>query len=195
MVECLLKLEIMKNTFFLIFTLLTFNFTFAQNDDWVTTKDFEKGYKIDFPSKPTSQMQPIPTAIGEIEMYMYILDNSAKVDAKNLVFMTAYTEYPLASFGDEDINSETLQDNLLDSSVSGAVSNVKGDLISSSHIRFNGYNARNAKIEVAGGFYIIMKTILVQNKLYMIQVIHNKSYDGNQEAKYFFDSFELIKTN
>lgn len=184
----------MKNTILLI-TLFIFNLTLAQNGNWVTTKDYEKGYKIDFPSSPKSQSQPVPTAIGEVQMHMYILDNSANANAKNLVLMTAFTEYPLAAFEGQDINSEILQDNLLDSSVNGAVSNVKGDLISSSHIKFDGYNARDAKIEIQGAFIINMKTILVQNKLYMIQVIHNKSNDGNQEAKQFFDSFEFIKTN
>ena len=180
----------MKKIIF-VFTLLSYLVGFGQDCEWNTTKDEKRGYRINFPLKPTAQSQEVPTAVGNVTMDMYMLDLSTDSSSKNVIYMTAYTEYPK----DSDYSDEGLQNSMLDGAVSGAVENVNGDLISSDKIRFNGYNGRNAKIKIYNGTYIInLKNILVENKLYFLQVITVPKDDDNAEMNRFFESFDLIKT-
>lgn len=164
----------------------------AQNNEWVTVKDLEKEYKIDFPVQPNESTQPVSTAVGEVSMKMYMLDQSADLNSDILIYMTAYTVYPPDSGKYDD--PETI-DKMLDGSVSGAVQNTNGTLISSTKGKFNGFDSVESKIDIQSGQYIIhMKGILVSNKLYLIQTIYAKENEDNLNDKRFFDSFELIKT-
>lgn len=181
-----------KQTLIIAFVLSIASVT-AQDKNWDTTKDNDRNYRIDFPSSPTASSQEVPTDVGPINMDMYMLDLSADASSKNLIYMTAYSEYPEMG---GDYSDESLQQSMLDGSVDGAVSNVNGTLISVEKIKFNGFNGRMAKVSLYDNAYIIyLKNVLVENKLYFIQVITTKEHDNNAEIKRFFDSFELLKTN
>ena len=182
----------MKYTLTLFCLFLAFNLN-AQDCQWHLTRDMDRGYRIEFPKAPKKQNQDVPTALGDLVMEFYMLDNSASADAKNMVYMTAFTEYPQ---GTSDYNDEALQNSMLDGSVNGAANNVNGKIISQEKIKFNGYNGRSAKISIYEDAYIInLKNVLVGNKLYFMQVISTKEADDNDDMKRFFSSFDLIKMN
>ena len=183
----------MKNILFILTLLLLVNPVFSQDCDWVISKDIERGFRLEFPQKPTFESQNVSTAVGAVAMDMYMLDLSASMSGDNLLYMIAYTAYPEGDYSDE-----SMQQSMLDGSVSGAVSNVNGQLLSTENITFNGFKGRMAKISISNGAYIIwLKNILVDNKLYLLQVITDKSKDSsdNKSRQRFYDSFELIKTN
>jgi hypothetical protein len=182
----------MKSSFALFLILIISSpILFAQENDWVKTKDLELAYRIDFPEKVERSSQSVPTAQGSVEMISYTL-NSSHLD--NLIYMSSFTEYPSTFFVD-GLDTLEKQYEVLDRSVNGAVNNVKGQLISDDKITFNGYPGRIIKIglESGGESYIIrMKTLLVGFKLYLMQTISLKENDDNLDTKRFFDSFELI---
>ena len=182
----------MKSSFLLLlFFIISNPIVIAQENDWVNTKDLELAYRIDFPIKVEKNSQNIPTKKGEVEMISYML-NSSNTD--NLVYMSAFTEYP-SSFFLDGLDTPEKQNVVLDGAVNGAAANVKGELISDAKITFNGYSGRIAKIELESGgaaYVIRMKIVLVGFKLYMMQTISTKANDDNSDTSQFFDSFELI---
>jgi len=108
--------------------------------------------------------------------------NWTKYKAEDLAFV-AY--YPKA---DTDYNST-----VLDGAVEGAIKNVQGKLVFDNKIKYNGYPGRNIKIEINGGF-IYINAYLVENSMYITQVICLTANDGNTDIERFLNSFEIIKT-
>ncbi|MEM9680730.1 MAG: hypothetical protein AAF901_10445 [Bacteroidota bacterium] len=164
----------------------------AQENSWVTVKDTDKGYRVDFPQEAKKGSQDVPTAKGVVVMHTYTI-TSTSLDAKNLLYMSSFSEYP-SDFFPNGLDSEDAQNDVLDGAVEGAVTNVKGKLIMNESITFNGYPGRHIKIEVdQDALYVLtMRNILVDFKMYILQTISLKGSSDNREAKKFFDSFELI---
>ncbi|WP_353777596.1 hypothetical protein [Winogradskyella sp. 3972H.M.0a.05] len=160
--------------------------------DWNTVKNTDFGYRVDFPAYAEKASTDIPTAKGNVVMHTYTC--TATSSDSNLMYMSSFTQYPL-SFFPEGLDSPEVQNTLLENSINGAVTNVKGTLLSKESIVFNGYPGRFYKIEVdQGDLYVLsMWSILVDYKLYMIQTIALKDKSDNTNAKRFRDSFELIK--
>lgn len=183
----------MNKSALLLLFFLAFNLS-AQDSDWVTIKDLDKGFRVDFPSEPKPQKQTVSSAAGELLMDMNMLDMTADPGAKVLLYMTSYTEYP-KDF--TDYSNEENINNMLDGSVNGAVNNVNGKLISSEKCEFNKFKCVESRIELtSGGIIIHMKTFLVDNVMYLLQTLYYKGSDDHLvDEKKFFDSFELIRVN
>lgn len=162
--------------------------TVGQSADWFKLKDTDAAYSISYPQKPEKGSNEVPTDKGTVNMSTYTLQLD---DHDNLIYMTSFTEYPESFFPSKLITLEK-QDEVLDNSVNGAITNTKGTLILKEIINFNGYRGRDIKIAIDGGYIIKMKVLLVGIKLYIVQVIYKKENDNNIRAKQFFDSFELI---
>ncbi|NER13756.1 hypothetical protein GWK08_09920 [Leptobacterium flavescens] len=167
-----------------------FFLSLSAQTDWVTIKIEGEGYRVDFPSQPKKQTNTIPSQIGDLEMKFYILDNSFNPNDDNLVYMSAFTAYPEEYMSNEDPG---FKDTVLDGAVNGAVTNVNGKLLSKENIFFNGFPGRTAKIEIQGSTIINQKIVLVDNLLYICQIICMADKDDNKSMKAFFDSFDLIK--
>ncbi|MBT8266938.1 MAG: hypothetical protein KJO41_08135 [Bacteroidia bacterium] len=182
----------MKNTVILFILACSYSLVSAQNGEWETMRDVDKNYRIDFPATPQASNEDVPTDLGPVTMFMYMLDLSTDQSAKNIIYMTAFSEYPASG---ADYKDESLQQSMLDGSVDGAVKNVNGTLVSVEKIKFNGFNGRFAKVSIYNDSYLIfLKNILVDNKLYFIQVITTPEHDNNADLKRFFNSFDLLKT-
>lgn len=180
----------MKNIVFLFLFCFCVSVT-AQNNEWVKVKDTASAYIIKFPLKPKKGSQNVPTANGDVEMITYTVSSD---NTDSFLYMTSFSQYP-SSFFPNGLDTFEKRSKVLDGSVNGAVTNVKGRLISDAKMIFNGYDGRNIKIEVnfqSLPYIIHMKMILVGFKLYMIQTISAKEKDGNADEQRFFDSFELI---
>lgn len=176
----------------ILFCLVLASNAYAQSGEWHLMRDEIRAYRVDFPKAPEAKTQAVPTALGDLEMHYYMLDlSTSDPTANNLVYMSAFTEYPE---GESDYGDESLQQSMLDGSVNGAVSRVNGELISQERIKINGFNGRMAKISIYNNQYIInLQNVLVDNKLYFLQVICNSGAGDNAEMKRFFKSFDLIK--
>ena len=160
----------------------------AQSNNWFKVKDTDAAYVISYPQEPEKGEDDVPTDKGTVKMNTYTLQPDGD---DNLIYMSSYTEYP-SSFFPNNLASLEKQDEVLENSVNGAVTNTKGELLHEEKMYFNGYRGRYIKIAIDGGYIIKMKVLLVGIKLYLAQVIYKEENDDNVNQKRFFDSFELI---
>lgn len=89
---------------FALISLFLFSFGFLQ--DWVSYVSKEGNYKIQFPGTPKEQTQKVASAVGDLTMYIVLLEAEDQ-EAANVLYMSAYCEYP----GDKissDASKETL---------------------------------------------------------------------------------------
>lgn len=166
----------------------------AQGGQWITKKSIEGEFKLEFPDTPKYSTETVPTVKGDVTMdsFSYQEPDSSK---ENFIYMIAFTKYP-DSFFPNGLSDSSQIDTVLNNAVNGAVQNTNGNLISNKSISFNGFQGKEAKISISDNAYIIkMRLYIVGLTLYTVQVIYDKKNDDNNTATYFFNSFELIKTN
>lgn len=176
----------------LIYSLVFLCSSYLSAQDWVTLKDVDLGFRVDFPVEATKSSTDVPTAKGNLTLHNFIAYPSSS--DINVMYMSSFSEYP-ESFFPNGLKTQEQMDSVLEGAVNGAVTNVKGKLLSKETISFNGYPGRFFKIEVDQGelYVLTMWNILVDYKMYIIQTIAIKGNEDNANAVKFRDSFELIK--
>ncbi len=165
--------------------LLSFNAVNAQT--WEKYKAEDLAFVAYYPKEPKRTVQKVSTAVGELDMHMIMHAPTSGDD--NAVYSVIRSDYPKEQFKDAD---DEYNATVLNGAVNGAVSNVQGKLLFDEKITFNGYPGRSIKIEIQGGF-IYINAYLVENSMFITQVICLSSNDENPSIKRFLDSFELIK--
>jgi len=146
-------------------------------------------YTIQFPESPEHQTQSVPSEIGDLKMEIDIFDASKAKGDENLVYGLVTSEYP-DSLIDSD-NKEILS-TFFRNSTDGAVTNVKGKLLSEKEISLGGFPGYEIRIDFQEGLAIItMRSYLVHNKMYVLQVISETAKEKNKAADKFFSSFKL----
>ncbi|MDO8646811.1 MAG: hypothetical protein Q7R70_00140 [Candidatus Diapherotrites archaeon] len=138
------------------------------------------GFSVLMPGTPQLQTQTMNTAIGPVDIKMYVLEKD------NLGYTVGYTSYPEAAV------SEKTPDQMLDGARDGAVANVFGTLTSEEILSINGNPAREFTITVKGGG-IRARIILVKNKLYMVLVAASKDNIMKKQVGDFLESFKLVE--
>jgi len=176
----------MKNLFFALTLFITCS-SLSIAQDWINYKSEELAFIAEFPSEPTKTVQKVNTAVGELDMHMIMYAPTSGDD--NAVYSVIKSDYPESNFEDAD---DEYNSKVLDGAVNGAVTNVNGKLLYDNKITFNGYPGRDFKVEISGGFLYI-KAYLVNNSMYITQVICISVNDKNTSIKRFFDSFDIIK--
>lgn len=176
----------MKNKLLIIALFL--NVTVLMSQKWEKYKNEELNLVAYFPQTPKKTIQKVETAVGTLDMHMVMHTPVSGDD--NAVYSLIRTDYPKKQF--ENATSE-YNDKVLDGAVNGAVSNVKGKLVFDNKILFNGYPGRSIKIIITGGC-IYINTILVENTMFISQVVCLTANDKNKSIKRFMDSFDIIKT-
>tara|TARA_Y100001934_G_scaffold267799_1_gene348927 strand:- start:995 stop:1531 length:537 start_codon:yes stop_codon:yes gene_type:complete len=172
-----------------LFITSIFLFVFASTitaQNWEKYKSEELTFIAEFPGTPEKSVQQIQTAVGELDMHMVMYSPSSGDD--NAVYSVIRSDYPEAQFENAD---ESYNNQVLNGAVQGAVSNVQGTLLYDNKVKFNGYPSRDVKIEITGGF-IYIKAYLVENIIFITQVICTEDKDGNESIKRFQDSFDII---
>lgn len=177
----------MKKKYFLITVfLLILNTVNAQ--DWEKYKAEDLTFIAYYPDTPKRTVQKVNTAVGKLDMHMIMYKSVSGDD--NVVYSVIRSDYPKENFKNADAKYNK---SVLDGAVNGAVTNVNGKLIFDNKVKFNGYPGRSIKIEIQGAF-LYMNAYLVENSMFISQVICLTHKDGNSNIKRFLDSFELIKT-
>lgn len=179
----------MKRTILTLFLAMCTVFTVSAQV-WETFKSIDHEFSALFPVEPTYQVQKVPSAVGELDMNMYMATVNDP-DADNLLYSVIRSDYPAEMFS--NVNDDFIS-NVLDGAVNGAVNNVQGKLVSDVSISFNKFPGRSIKIETSMGLLYI-NAYLVNNSMFITQVICTPDKDNNSSIKRFQDSFELIKVN
>lgn len=163
----------------------------AQECNWQTVKDTEGGYRISFPGEAEYAADDVPTVKGNVVMKSYTYQAEVGSEDKNIVYMTGLTQYP-DSFFTGGIIDQNQRQKMLDNATDGILESTDGTLKSEEKITFNGYPGRIAKINVKGDLILEVKIVFVDQRVYVVQAIYFTKEEGNEFAKKFFDSFELI---
>lgn len=163
---------------------------FTPMADWFQYQSKEGNYMVKMPLEPQVQSQKVNTAIGEITMFMAMVEGEETDD--NLLYMSAFSEYPA------DKISSTMdkagQDRFFNGAADGAAKNMNGKVKAIKETEYKGYPARLVYMDVSLGgqdFIAQQKLILVKNKFYMLQTFTKPQKEDNGNSKKFFDSFEL----
>jgi len=177
----------MKNLFCIITLCFATSITVSAQSDWLDFKSVEFAFIAKFPDEPKKSVQEVSTAIGNIDMHMFMHQPTGADE--NVLYSVIRSDYPKEQFEDAD---NKYNNNVLDGAVNGAVTNVSGQLIFDNKISLNSYPGRNIKIEITEAF-IYINTYLVENIMYITQVICMKDKDENKDIKRFMESFDIIK--
>ncbi|MEM6684331.1 MAG: hypothetical protein AAF617_00935 [Bacteroidota bacterium] len=177
----------MKKAFLLlVIGILSMNVVCAQN--WEKYKAEDLQFVAYYPKEPKRSVQKIPTSNGELDMHMILYAPTTGDD--NRVYLIICSDYPKEQFKNADAAYNNL---VLTNAVNKAVSSVKGELIYNNKIKFNGYPARSVKVKMQGAF-MYLNAYLVENTMFITQVICLTEKDENASIQRFIDSFEIIKT-
>ncbi len=148
-----------------------------------TSKD--GGFSVVMPASPTRKELSVPTPLGPIELQMYI------VEQDGVAYFASYADYP------EDYVAKNDPQQMLDGAQSGAIGNVKGELVSDSKIELDGNPGREFEFDfpkvggpIPGGGGKA-RVYLVKNRLYQLQVLGKKEQVDDPSADRYLDSFKL----
>ncbi|WP_339873966.1 hypothetical protein [Olleya marilimosa] len=177
----------MKNIFFVL-TLFLVSAITVSAQEWIDYKSEELAFIAKYPVQPVQTLEVIDTEAGPLDMYM-VMHVATSESSNNVVYSVIKSTYPESQF--EEV-SEGYNDEVLDSAVQGAVGNVNGTLIFENKVTHNGYPGRSIKIEIDKAF-IYMNAFLVDNMMFISQVICMTDKDENADIKRFMDSFDIIK--
>ncbi len=160
-----------------------------QNEDWITLAPEEAGFSIDMPNQPTNQDMNQPSAIGDLKINMLMCE---PINDKNgNYYIVATTDYPI-----EMVNSTTMTPaeiiNFYDTVLEGGRTNVKGILIKEGEIKLDSFLVKTVDVKTQdGALNIRFATLLLKNRMYMLQVLTENSLENNKGLERFFKSFNL----
>jgi hypothetical protein len=164
------------------------DFPVSDTSSWKTFNDSDANYSILFPGEPNENSQTVETEIGNLEVKQYIFEPKLGKDA-NILYGTGYTVYPAQYIDNRSMDEEQLAE-FFRNSVNGTVANVQGRLLSTHIIDYKGYPGREIKIDIKDGLAVVkMRSYLIQNKMYILQVISPAKNTFNKSINYFLDSF------
>jgi len=178
----------MKNLFYTMILFFVMSTFVNAQDKWINFKSVDFAFIAEFPNEPKKSVQKVPTAVGDIDMYMFTLQ-STNNDDNNAIYSVIKSDYPEEQFENAD---DEYNNTVLNGAVNGAVTNVNGELVFDNKIAFNGYPGRSFKINIDQA-YIYMNAYLVENTIYITQVICMKQKDQNEDINRFLGSFDIIK--
>lgn len=153
---------------------------------WEDYKSEELAFIAEFPGTPQKTVQQLQTAVGELDMHMVSYSTSNTND--NAFYGIIRSDYPKEEFS--DMSEEKIK-SILDGAVNGAVSNVNGTLESDENVTLNGYPGRKIKIK-ASGMEMFMNAYLVDNVMYIAQVIGMEGSVNTKNLNKFLEAFDII---
>ena len=175
----------MKKLIYASILLVTFLTTYAQ--EWKKYKYEDLECIAYFPSEPNRTVQKVDTALGELDMYMVAAES--KINNDNAYYAFIRSDYPKEGFSNL---SKDKTSSMLDGAVEGAVNNVQGTLVKEENITLNGYPGRSIIIKIEGAS-LYMQNFLVENTMYVVQVIAEDGKLNMKSVERFFDAFDIIK--
>lgn len=174
---------------FLVISLLSAFLSSFRIADWKKYENAAGRFSVLFPSGPEESEQQLNTALGALTLKIF--SSNAENDSDvNIVYAVMYTEYPENSIS-SSMDAEKME-KFFNGSVNGAVTNVKGKLLSEEKVSIKNFPGRHIKVDYMQGQAVIdMYLYLVNNRNYMLQVIHVPGKEDNSNLKKFTDSFSF----
>jgi len=182
------NITIMKNYLLLFLVFSSTIFMYSQ-EAWIPFKSQDFSFRANFERNPKTLAQDIPVDGNVFKMNMFYIENSLDSEKSNLLYAVAHVGYNKEEFLIDDLEKTEI---MLNNAVDGSVKNVNGRLIFKNDILLNGFQGKEVKIEMQGG-YISARLYLVKHELYFIQVMATTDNEDNPDINKFFNSFDIIK--
>ncbi|MFV0593209.1 MAG: hypothetical protein ACK5M7_17685 [Draconibacterium sp.] len=164
-------------------------FVASDTTNWNIFACNEANFEMLFPQLPTELSQDVETEIGDLKVNLYMYEPKLGTDA-NILYGASYIIYPDGVDSDK-MNKEQLE-TFFENSINGTVSSVQGKLLSTYIIDYKGYPGREINIEIKNGMAVTkMRSYLVKNTMYIMQVIYPAKHNFNLSVNYFLNSFKL----
>jgi len=140
-------------------------------------------FSINLNQKPKSSVQKINTRECPIELHIY------QSQDKFHQFAIVYSDYP------QHVIDANFSEKMLDGARDGAVKNVHGELLSEILFDFSGSQAEGRELHIKVNPKVVLRTrlILVDCRLYQLQVVTAPQYVFDKKVSKFFESFKLKK--
>ena len=152
--------------------------------EWNDFTSVEGRFSVTLPGTPNESSQRVPSAVGDIEMHMFLSDQGASG------FAVAYFDMPadLLAVADAQL--------LLDGAIQGAFGNVGGTVESQTNITLDGFPG----IEATGSFSfegedgaMKARVYVVNERIYQIYVAEQGGQSNSESVDRFLNSFKLAK--
>lgn len=141
-------------------------------------------FAVNFIDTPKHETQKFPSAVGEIELHMYMVDKS------DIAYIVSYNDYP------EAIVKNSTTNDLLVGACNGAIANTNGKNSVIEDITLGEHPGKYLKYdgEKDGEQYKThQKIYLVGNRLYQVTVATHNEKEHMDDINKFVNSFKLIQ--
>ena len=156
---------------------------------WKKVQGEEYGFSALMPGKVTVSSKIITAESGDLKMDIF--SYTPKPTNDNLIYMIVNMDYPKGNIHSD--NKEKTE-SFFQNAIEGVVTKVKGEVLDQRDLQLNEYQGKELKINYNEGKYIIRLVIyLVENKLYMLQVISETKKADNVFSDKFMESFQLLE--
>ena len=158
-----------------------------QLTDWEYYLAKDQQFSVEVPGVLNSSLDTIASPIGPI--FCDNLVYQEKIDTLAAIYSLSYCTYPVGTLHSD---STELTNLYFDSTVNNMVESIGGELLYESEQKFFGYPGRIWKISYdEGKKWGKFKTLMVKDRLYILQVRAINSVETREHATRFLDSFTL----
>lgn len=138
----------------------------------------EGRFTISFPSKPVRSKEAVETAVGDIDIVMYMLEAS-----RTKAYLVGYSDYPAEMIEGSDTKA------LLAGAQGGVVENLGAKVTSEKYSKFGKYDALDFSAQ-SSTYYLKYKLVIAKNRLYQIGILQEGAISKSDE-KSFIGSFKI----
>lgn len=153
----------------------------VQGAKWSPFKSAEGKFSISLPGTPQTQSQPVNTAVGEVQMNLFIVPIGNET-----VYFVAFSDYPA------DKMKNASSDKVLNGCRDGMVGNQKGTMTSDKAFKLGGVPGRDFAWKGGNDFDGMARIYLKQNRLYQVMVLRKKGTPLSKDFTKFFASFKIL---
>lgn len=182
----------MKRFFFFAITLLAVGSIRAlgqTDDNWLDVNPEGCRCLVKMPGKPEKKEKLLNSAVGEVNLVMYMYQSPKDGNADNLAYAVAFMDYPADKITSD---STSIIKEFFDNAREGSLKAIQGKLLTESIINYKGYPGREQRVDFKNGLAIIKyRHYLIKNRLYTLQVITAIDNNFNLSINKFLDSFKL----
>jgi hypothetical protein len=162
----------------------SFKLLTVETDSWKEFRSQAGRFSVRLPGTPKEDKQAIDTAVGKIDMFLFVYEVS-----NDVAYLIMYNDYP------EDVVAKADKTTMLDGARDGAVENVKGKLRSEKNVSISGSPGREIVVDTSDAPLSTIKSrmYLVKNRLYQVMAVVPKGKETSKDVDKFLDSFKLTQ--
>lgn len=146
-------------------------------DPWKEFTSEEGRFTVNMPGQPSYNTQPVPTTQGTVTLHTYLIQHGV------MAYGVMYN----------DVGGEVADvQQFLDSRRDGALSTVKGTLVSEENITIDGHPGRELKLKTGDNIQYTGRHYLVNGRFYQVIATAPAGVNADAAIKKFLDSFKLL---